>query len=389
MDKYVIITPTLSNMGGAQMYVRNKALYLQNAGWDVFVFAADGYNVLIPELRQFEYFFPELNFNKYECSKKTQQRVVASILTIIGKQVSDKVTIESTSIVESVWGEAIARLVGAKHIVFLLQEKNINFNKGILDYLIFKHHRREVAGINKKSLYNFFKPFYPIEEETSYRLNASCNNVEADVDHPLVEFISKKSKDYVVGLFSRLDKPYVQPTLESFKCYIQRHKNVKFILLLIGSAPNAMTIDKVYDVLGHQENLDVIITGYLFPVPTKLLELCNVFLSAAGSSRVCARSGIPTITFDANDSLPIGVLGYTTKNTVFRGEDEKPIELSALLDDILFKKVYRRIESNYYTGIPNFMAHTEFIAQSCQDISYYNVDTISAEYYRSKDLLSC
>ena len=63
MKKYIIITPTINNMGGAQMYVRNKVLYCREEGWETLVIAGQGDNILIPELMEFKNSFYELNFH--------------------------------------------------------------------------------------------------------------------------------------------------------------------------------------------------------------------------------------------------------------------------------------------------------------------------------------
>ena len=43
MKKYIFFTGTLSNVGGGQIYIRNKKRFLESKGYDVYIFyAIDG-----------------------------------------------------------------------------------------------------------------------------------------------------------------------------------------------------------------------------------------------------------------------------------------------------------------------------------------------------------
>ena len=53
--KYVILTPEIGNMGGAQMYVENKVKYLRENNWEVCVFYyIYGENYKLPVLTEFK-----------------------------------------------------------------------------------------------------------------------------------------------------------------------------------------------------------------------------------------------------------------------------------------------------------------------------------------------
>ena len=68
--KYVIITPNLSNMGGAQMYIRNKLIYLRENGWDVDIICGMNKNAVIPEFKEYSDIYPEILFPQHYYSVK-------------------------------------------------------------------------------------------------------------------------------------------------------------------------------------------------------------------------------------------------------------------------------------------------------------------------------
>ena len=76
MKKYVILIQSFSDMGGAQMYIRNKVLYLREHGWTATIVAGLAENVVIPELREFRVSIPELIFSNYFFTLKRQRCVL-------------------------------------------------------------------------------------------------------------------------------------------------------------------------------------------------------------------------------------------------------------------------------------------------------------------------
>lgn len=375
MKKYVFLTGTVSNIGGMQLYIRNKMLYLRGIGWDVDIISAESFNVLIPDLMIFNKSCRELMYKKYLFLKSRQETVLEKLSGYINKKDDDELYIESTSVTLSTWGESLSEFLGAKHLVYLVDESINISNRGIKQFLEFKHQRRELASIYPL---NFVGKCYTNEKspiEVPVKLIAQASFVEADIDSPFLEFIKKDDHDFVVGFFSRLVKPFVKPALNGIREYFNNYKSKRFLLLVIGdnNIPETIEIEQMFQSLAH---VKVIITGRLYPVPTRLLELCDVFISSAGCSNVCRRSGVPTISYDAIDHQPIGVLGYTTESGVYRPKGEKVPCLRELLDQILFEKKYPRSTSHYLTEFPDYKEHIDFIENSCKTKDYFNINTI-------------
>lgn len=383
--RYVIMSTSLSNMGGAQMYMRNKLLYLRNSGWSVLILAGKAQNIVIPELREFNEVIPELQFSRHYYRKSRQDIVTQKVVQLVNDKLYDDIVIESTGISQSAWAEAVARQVGARHFIYILQEHNRLRNVGLQKFFLFKHSRHEIAGIANKTLAAMFQPFHPLEENQSYQLSSYCSNAEADVDCPFLHQIDRSRYDYLIGAFSRLDKPFVSSAIEDICRYASTHADKRFLFLWIGDAPKGNVMPKILEkTVKTVPNMELLVTGYLFPVPTRLLELCDVLISSSGSSWSCMRSGVPTITYDGNDYQPIGILGRTTHHALFRGADEPPQQLDMLLDQILVKKQYPVLPPKYKSILPDYKIHMDFIDAMPGDKHYYDVDSLRLETISDK-----
>lgn len=380
MKKYIIMISSLSNMGGAQMYIRNKLLYLREHGWETTIIAGRAENIVIPELREFKDTVPELEYRSYLFSKRVQTEALNKLKSIVKDKEYKRIVVESTSIEVSTWAEILAKETSARHFIFLLQEHNYVKNKGLRNFYVFKHKRRELASITDKSLVSMFSEFYPINSRESYVLPAYSTNVEADVDCDILEKIDKSKYDFIVGAFSRLDKPFALHAVDDFCKYARTHLDKRFFFLWIGDAPaGSSEIEKIKEMVCQLTNVDLLITGYLLPVPTRLFEICDVFMSSSGSCWPCKRSGVPTISYDGNDFKPIGVLGWTTTNSLFRGENEPPLNLSDLLDEVLVIKRFPRQDPSYNSDLPDFKEHMEFLEKMAPSHSYYEIQKLHLE----------
>lgn len=384
--KFVFIVPTVSAMGGAQMYIRNRMVYMQKQGWNVDVICTHGGEAAIPELRVFNNVIPELGFCTYLFSKKKQKSVCKQLLNYLNVSSQDEVLIESTCIPESSWAELVSKEIQAKHFIFILQEENKINNPQLIDFFRFKLQRKEIAGIVNSTLEDLFAPHGGISSEESFRLAAHCSNVEADIDYSLISKFDVRSYDNVVGLLSRLDKPFVIPTIQEFVQYALSNVNKTYFLILIGGAPNKQIIKDISRILSQIKNLKYIITGYLFPIPIKLLNLCDVFMTSAGSCNVCARSGIPTISIDGKDCQPIGIYKRTTENSLFRDKYEPVLALSYWLNRVLNKREFHKCNATYCLSEPDFTSHMEFVNSSSSSRIYYNMSSIHAVTQEDKKM---
>lgn len=356
------------------MYFRNKSFYMQEQGWEVDLISAQKGKVYIPDLKKYDVVIPEIGFDYFLFSKKKRKKIVDGLVERICNQQYDEIIIESSCLQESTWAEVVSEKCGARHLCYILQEYNPIDSNSEQEFVIFKYLRHELAGITDHSLYDMFLPFWPIKKEQSYSLPAYCNNVVEDIPCDILDHLNLSNYDHVIGCLSRLDKPFIISAIKDIIQYTQSHSK-KYLFIMIGGAPEGSSFEcNIKKLFVNHNNVELLVTGYMFPVPLSLLNRCEAFITSAGSAWVCMRTGIPTISYDGNDLRPIGIMGRTTKNSLFRSEDEPVQDLFVLLDEILEKKKYPKEEASFNTAKIDFSSHDKFMKEMASSKEFFSFD---------------
>lgn len=374
MKNYIFLTYSISNIGGSQIYIRNKYIYLEREGWDVYIYSYQNGTILINELSKFKKnIINELEYPINYYSKKMQAKVVDRIINNINRN-CDITIIESNSIGLATWGEFIAKRIKCKNFVYLVSE-TFKLDSFTFKFLEFKHQRKELAGIQENSLLNMFGTYKRIKRDESYHLKAYCTNVVEDVEAEMPDFLNKA--DFTIGSIGRLEKPFLFPILNEVKNFILDYPQLTFNILLIGGAPDdSLHEKKIMNLFLGVTNVRLHITGYLYPIPEILLKFTDVFISSAGSAMISYRYGIPTISIDAIYHKPIGILGYSTQNNIYQNKDvNQNYSLNELLDQILFQNVIPKT-NNYSINQQDFIPHIDFLKNSAMELEYYSIELL-------------
>lgn len=370
---YVFLSHPAFGIGGAQLYVRDKSLYLRKRGYKVILFSSNnGENLIIKEFASLEmHTFPQLVNKPIIYSKRKRERIVNSLVQIIGMQ--NNVVIESCDVNSGAWGELLAQKLNARNVIFCLAETFPVFSNSEYDFLHFKHNRKELFGIHKSTLSSLFKE--EIEEKKQYSWRAICDNRPVDVSNVVLDRMEKC--DYNIGSIGRIDKPYLPKMLEGIASFAKNHPtNSINVILCVGEH----TMEQEVGIRGYFEsvaNISLYIFGPLIPLPASLFKICDVFVSSAGCAGISLGMDIPTITLDVRDYDPIGVLGFTTQNTLYRTDEEKR-DLEFWLEDILVNRCCKDvILQKNKPDIDNvYCNQLSDIIESNQSLSYYNVNAM-------------
>lgn len=383
--KYIILTNVItgSGIGGGGVYVRNKIKFLNENNIDVTAFSSmhgNGDKTIFPELKMFEEnIIHELRYPPNYFSKRKINKVINKILKIINPQ-NEEIVVESLHVNQALWGEILAEKCNGKNFVYLIGEITDNklFSNSMLNYFDFKHKRRELASITEKSLEFLFKGYKKIKENENYYLNAVCINVVEDYDNPIIDNIKKA--DYNIASIGRLEKPYVPYMIDQVKKFASRYVDKQVQLVLIGSASTEEMEKMIRDKFANVNNVSLLITGNMFPIPKSLFPKMDVFISSAGSAYVSYYEKTPTISIDANDNMPIGIVGYTTKNVLFRQDENAEITIAEFLDKILIGKFCDKMSELYkiktFDYKVEFQKHMLFIDSSEKSSIYYPIEKI-------------
>ncbi len=376
MKKYVFITFAVPGIGGTQIYVRNKLLYLQRKGWDVSVISTEpGDDIFVKELRPYaNSIMPELMDNPYLYSSKKREKILEKMVGYIGEWDKDTV-IETNFFQVTLWGELLAKKLGIRHFVFLIQEEYRNLPKSYLEYYSFKYDRGELAVNTRYALPQLFSGFREIKDSEQGFLSAECSNTIEDCESEYDEAVT--DADYHIASIGRVNKPFVNKMAEDVASFAREHSDKSFRLVFFGGSPYQEDHKKIYEIANKADNLSVYITGPIFPIPKSLLDNMDVFVSSAGAATTSHNAGYLTIAIDANDFDPIGILGYTTNETIHRGVSENVKTTQELLNEILIQNKYSHSHSSVCLTDKDmdnvFDKHMAYLSQCVADMNYYDM----------------
>lgn len=369
MNKYIILTPSICNVGGAEQYVRNKLKRLREAGFSTYVISYNEGDVKIDELKQFKnmIIFP-LGLSPFIYTKRYIESVLINIAKLINYDSSDRVFIESSEIFMSEWGELLAKKLNAHHVCIILQE-NHNYPQYYRDFLLFKYNRKELYGINEAST----KQMLNIKECEPRYINADCS---VDFENVRCDSINNmESADFTITSIGRLEKSYVIKGVREVDRFCKRHKNLMINLLLVGGG-NTKCVDEIRETVKDVENLRLTITGFLYPLPEKILEMSDVFFSSSGSSRLSMKRGKPTISMD-NEGDALGILNYTTQQTLYKDDNYRERSLCAYLEDILLEDYCKKNDS---LGMEKLEYSFDFQKEFERQLSFFSTERITTYY---------
>lgn len=315
---YVFFTWSISDIGGTQLYLKHKMDYLRKDGWYVYIVSGDEYpHPLIEGISDNLICERAIVLPEYYFFNIQRNKVINRILEFLPKEFSECI-FESHSLPIATWAESIAQLCSAKHIIFNNEETPI-CPLLLKQFVLFKLNRKEVAGISRDCAEYLLKP---ISESIAYDpalIAWGANDCIQDVEYDLPSQIAGR---YTICLFGRLNKPYMKNTASEI-CKFVENKTEEFNIIYIGGEYNKRKpiqhrLEKEYR---HLHNINLIFTGYLYPVPRTLIKQIDVCISGSGASIAMTAEGVSTICVDPRDCQAIGVLGINTLTTLYSAQN--------------------------------------------------------------------
>ena len=358
MDKYVFLTSSARNVGGAQLYISRKMDWLKSIGWDVDMYFYNDGDIVIDNLKPFKsHCIPELA-HPFELLGKRKKRKVLNKIKLEGY---DKIIIESHLLNLCLWGEYIVSQKNGMNLCYLLCETFPKISDTMRDFLNYKLKQNLLYGISDRSI-----PSLLGDSEVSMKkgLVAAGSIVNNVIDEEFINVpLSLEGKINILSL-GRLDKPYILPMVESIKQFISSHKELLFNVVFVGDAADTNLKKVIINSVKEESNADAFCTGFINPIPRILLKQMDVAIASAGCVVVTMNEGVLTISIDGEDNMAIGVCGITTNNTLYRTTEPKR-KIEEFLEEILIEKKYNPEEIEYKTAYKtdkvDYSQHKEII----------------------------
>ena len=368
--KYVFLTTAIVEVGGGQIYCKYKKSYCEELGFSTYIFSGYSGKLYISDFKKYmPCIMQELRFNPICFNSKKVDYILDTIIKLIDYDINDSIVIESHGLELAIWGELLAKRISAKHIVYLLGEHFENISEWVLDFLRFKHKRKELACIKPDVTKKLFEK-YDISDNECYSLRAAASgyvDVNKRIDTKYFKLCNNKK---VIGIIGRGKKPYVIESLKK-SCDFASRKMDSFVVLIIGDVDKRLK-RKMTKIIKRSSNVSIILAGSQLPIPKEMLDLMDVAIAGAGCVRSAFNAGVPTISVDVYDNEAIGVFGYDTQLTISRENNSKRIVdylEEILYGDFLLKNNAITVEN--IDIISEYQKHFDFIENSCKDIEYF------------------
>ena len=377
---YIFLTSSVVSVGGAELYISRKVNHLLSLGWEVHVFSVHHGEIVIENLKQYE---QEINRMLNYRLPSVHPYMRREFLSFVKSKITsfERVIIESHSLHYAIWGEYFARELGGVNIYYDLGENNTLLKGPKLDFVKFKYDQSCLYGITAKSM-----PMLGIDDKEKKTCLIACgcsNDVIEDVHFEIPESI--KQSDYKILSFGRLNKPYISTMADEIIRFAHSKTDKTIGVILTGHIKGDLNEEALYNKLSSTSNINCMLVPRRFPMPLSLFEIADVCVAIAGCAHASLKTGIPTITVDTNDHKVIGIMGETTNSSIYRGE-EKAVDLSDMLNEVLVEHKYQRKAANIQRTIVDYCEHDKLLKLKNEG-SYYRLSKLVtfknkvAQYY--------
>ena len=379
MKKYIFLTTSLYQIGGIQCYLAQKTNLLEKDGWKINVFFSARLSIHTP--CPFDTLEKYLDGNMtavaippFKMPKWMVNKVIKTMVSCIGTNSSDdEIIIESHTDISSQWGELLASRINARHYIFLMNEsyrKAGQYYVDKMDFYIFKFQRKEILGYHSSFL-RLFDGYLAIPSKDLPTPALIDESPIQDIFNNKVSQLPQK--DWNICYISRGNKPYVPNIISEVGKFANNNKDKTIQLVVVGDINYHR--DLINDTLSSNPNLTITELGIIYPIPKMLYKKVNVVIAGSGSARHSCEEGAIVIVADPETKQSIGILGYETTNSVFKGKDSVVSSFSDALKRVLIDKVHLNMENKYppRIGIKKCtQQHFELFSQSERKKEYYN-----------------
>lgn len=375
-DCYIFLTYDIHFIGGSQMYVYGKTESFISEGIDAkILFSGINYGKAdIPFFNDYLIGGNQIigSFKPAQFSEIEIKKIIAFIKNQIGFDESkyNRVFIESHDDRLGLWGEVLAREIGALHICNLINEyfhADFQVYDKYIDFFMYKNRRGEISGLLEK----LFDRYDVVPYSNAYLHYAYEKEPIDDIED--TRLLDIKDADYTIAYIGRGNKEYIPSIIQSIVLFSEKYprKTVQFITVGELSDDNNLHIQD----LKRMENVILVTLGNMIPIPRKLYKHIDVVIANSQTARFSAYEGTPVINVSSENGRSNGVVGYDCKLDDF---DNGNYDICDILEKVLVKKEY----DNQKIVLPHKKDYKESyrisykelcrIYSEC-DISYYDV----------------
>lgn len=370
MRKHIFLCAGYMGNGGGQLYIQKKREYLEAKGQEVYFLSINMDNPIGDNAFTIKCF----NVHPTFLFDHQVEKTIADVLKRIDYQNDDDITVESLSLILSMWGEIIAERTKGKNVIFSISERSI-ISKGEVDFFSFKANRHEFATINRDFIHGLYE-HSSIEKKDIAVLRASHGRLVEDVKCPQLESI--EFEGISICVFGRLEKQYVSDATEGLIEFCGANPNEQFTIVYIGDSFGSGVENGIRNRFKDIKNVKLHIIGALTPIPKSLFAPFDLFIGGAGCATIPYANNALSIAMDVKDGgYPLGVMGYDVLSSfgpVVENHERFPLHI--LLGKVLFEGYGKDRKSYVQKSKELYKDYEEFLMASEQNKVYYPYKSI-------------
>lgn len=376
MKNYIFLTYGIHTIGGCQTYIAGKAKFLESKSWRVTVFFSGRSNnggCAVKSLEKYTAgWFPEISIPPGNWPSFIRNSVLRDMRNLIG-DASEEILIESQASAYALWGELLAKELGAKHVFFscdeLFHEKNTFYDE-YLPFFDFKHQRREFVGDAIK----FFEGYKSVAPEENYLYTPASEDPVQNISNAQVDAIQRM--DWNICYIGRIVKGYVPNIIMGVHALAAEHSEKKIQMVFVGNVQKRLKM--IEQTFMDTPNVNLVYLGDCVPIPRSLYRKLDVVIGGSDCAVRSAQEGALTIVADAENFMANGVLGIDTFEAHFSGPNRgKQTDFKTVLERVFVQRAYagkqmkdipRSMPAEYY-----YKEQLRLIERSDQSKKYYDV----------------
>ncbi len=374
--KYIIFTPNIANIGGAQLYTKRRAQFLIKNGYEVKIITSKSTPLLIEAFKDFDI----LTIKQFASFKYTPTFYSNRLIRKISDFIGNADYIESHTLNDAIFCEIIAKKLKLKSIVYLLLESKISALKDerFRSFYEFKLKRGELWGLSEPSLDIIFER--NIDKGLNNFINIGFDVNEFSNDDTFFLPQKKEDSDFIIATITRLEKEYLIDFITSVYKFCEG-KNFTTHLMVYGDSRIPGLKAKLKSTYKGNANLSIYWPGYLNPIPSKLFKTVDVYAGMGTTVVNSIAMGCPTLVIDPRTNQCAGIFGKEINNFGYSTDqlfsiEEKLFEIYNL-SGFERKKLSDHSIDFFYKNYENkivMQKAQDLIKNSKIDKEYYNFD---------------
>ena len=299
-------------VGGAEIYVKNKYLYLKSMGITCIVISESLDENLYLEIDPWNHYnLREINIPSYLFTPKRANKIISNLVNFLSRIIiTNEIYIESHNIYPVTWAELLSQKISAFHYVYflapvklsLLQEYFVNFVKSKIrinqfyqmsvSEQLFSFENIELTPLEKKNLRLLPIPF-------------DIENFFIDSNNQLSDYISKSKVNILV--IQRFDK---YKSLIALFDELNHITNYELNIIVIGDSSNQKIKGKILRILNNKTfPHSVVHIKSIMPISFRSFDDVDLVIGHGTAAIASASTGTATIIYSGIINNAIGIFG--------------------------------------------------------------------------------